>query len=153
MQLYSPEWVEAFNRAADQVAAEEVTAAQDATGITPEETHAPEAAGTGGGGPGDFRLLQVVHGAPGGTVRVGLESSGGRLVMTREPPTEPAPEVTLTVEYQDAVALSRGDIDPARLISTGRVKVRGNLSVLVAGQSLLARVAARVAPLPGGPAG
>ena len=149
MQLYSPEWVEAFNRAAAEVTAHPGPAGD----VAGAQAGAEEPGGTAPSRQRDFRLLQVVHGAPEGTVRIGLEASAGRLVMTREPPDEPAPEVTLTVDYADAVALSRGEIDPARLIASGRVKVRGDLSVLVAGQSLLTRVATRVTPLSEGTVG
>jgi SCP-2 sterol transfer family len=136
VRIYSPEWVDAFNRAA-------------AGEHTDGEVAGDDADAKGGG---DFRLLQVVNGAPEGTVHIGIESTGGRVVMTLGPPAEPAPEVTITIDYDDAVALSRGELEPARLVAAGRVKVRGNLSVLVDGQAVLAGVAARVAEL-SGPAG
>ncbi len=142
MRIYSAEWVEAFNRAATPTASD----AADPTDPTAEAGADADADGRG-----DFRLVQVVDGAPQGTVRIGLESTDGRVVMTLDPPPHPAPQVTLSLHYEDAEALSRGDIDPARLVATGRVKVRGDLSVLVAGQALLAEVAARVADLSGTP--
>ena len=121
MHLYSPEWVAAFNEAV--------------AGVEPAE-------------PGlSFRLLQVVHGGPDGTVRVGLHVHGGRVTLVRDPEDEPAPQVTVSVSYEDAVALSRGALDPAGLLASGRVRVRGDLSVLVKGQALLAAAAARLGPL------
>ena len=125
----------------------------DTSGDTDTSDGPTDAAGTSrrAGAPdgpdGDFRLLQVVHDDPEGTVRIGLASTGGRVTMTREPPDEPAPQVTLSVGYADAAALSRGELEPARLIAAGRVKVRGDLSVLVGGQVLLAAVARRAAAL------
>ncbi len=120
MRIYSPEWVAAFNAAAAATA----PATEDAE---------------------DFALLQVVEGAPEGTIRIGLSSVDGTVAMTLDPPDAPAPQVTLAIGYDDAVALSQGRIDPAQLVAQGRVKVRGDLSVLVGGQALLAAVAARVA--------
>jgi hypothetical protein len=38
--------------------------------------------------------------------------------------------------------MARGDLDPARALSTGRVRVRGELAVLVAGQAVLNAAAA-----------
>ncbi len=122
LHLYSEEWVAAFNEAT--------------TGLEP----VPGAS---------FRMLQVVHGGPEGTVRVALSAHDGRLTLEREPGDEPAFQVTVSVHYDDAIALATGGLDPARLLAEGRVKVRGNLSVLVSGQALLAAAAARLEPLSG----
>ncbi len=124
MRFYSPEWVAAFNQAVAELAPLDVPS-------------------------GDFALLQVVHGGPSGTVRVGLSVDGGRVTMALDPPEEPAPQVVLSVGYDDAAALARGELEPARLVASGRVKVRGDLSVLVGGQALLVAVAARAASLAG----
>jgi hypothetical protein len=39
--------------------------------------------------------------------------------------------------YDDALALARGSLQPADALAAGRVRVRGELSVLVAGQAVL----------------
>jgi putative sterol carrier protein len=70
---------------------------------------------------------------------MGLEPTDG--------PTNEPVNVTLSLSYEDAAALSRGEVDPATLVGTGRVRVRGDLSVLVAGQTLLASAAPRLAEL------
>lgn len=57
------------------------------------------------------------------------------------------PQVTVMVAYEDAVALARGDVDPATLLRAGRVKVRGDLSALVTGQAILAEAANRLGSL------
>lgn len=124
MRLYSPEWVAAFN---------EAVAGMDAAGGTGAEI--------------SFRMLQVVHGSPEGTLRVGLSAEGGTVRMVLGPPDEPEPEVTVSVDYEDAAALARGDTDPAQLLAAGRVKVRGDLSVLVKGQVALAEAAGRLEAL------
>ncbi len=141
-RLYSEEWVAAFNEAV--------------AGLEPERGVS-------------FRMLQVVHGGPEGTVRVALSVEDGRVHLERQPPElqppeqpgpcapgpgTPAREVTLSVRYEDAVLVARGELDPAGLLAAGRVKVRGDVSVLVSGQSLLASVARRLEglserPLPG----
>jgi hypothetical protein len=146
MRFYSDEWVTAFNEAVTgpQAGQDESSASPDGR---PDHAGAVRVGGVAATPDGDFRLLHVVHDGPEGTVRIGLESVAGVITMTREPPDDPAPQVTLSVAYADAAALSRGDLDPAGLIATGRVKVRGDLSVLVGGQALLAAVARRVAAL------
>jgi hypothetical protein len=135
--LYSPEWVAAFNAAVADLDVSSVDAG-------------PSLAVTDGG----FRVAQVVHHVPGAQetseIRVILALADGRLTMGLEPtddPTDDPVNVTLSLSYEDAAALSRGEVDPAALIGTGRVRVRGDLSVLVAGQALLAAAAPRLAEL------
>jgi putative sterol carrier protein len=120
VRLYSAEWVAAFNEAV--------------AGLEPE----PDVS---------FRMLQIVHGGPDGTVCIALTGRDGHVSMEREPGDEPAPDVTVSVQFDDAVALARGELDPAGLLAAGRVRVRGDLSVLVRGQSLLAAAARRLEPL------
>jgi putative sterol carrier protein len=135
--LYSPEWVAAFNTAVADLDMSSVDAG-------------PSLAVTDG----RFRVAQAVHDAPGAQetseIRVILALADGRLVMGLEPAddqTNDPVNVTLSLSYEDAAALSRGEVDPAALIGTGRVRVRGDLSVLVAGQALLAAAAPRLAEL------
>ncbi|MDA8309296.1 MAG: SCP2 sterol-binding domain-containing protein [Actinomycetota bacterium] len=127
MRLYSEEWVAAFNEAV--------------AGLEPE----PDVS---------FRMLQMVHGGPEGTVHVALSVEGGRVRLQREvagspagPAPRPAAQVTVSVRFEDALALAQGELEPAALLAAGRVKVRGDLSVLVRGQALLAAAAARLGPL------
>jgi putative sterol carrier protein len=120
VRFYSPEWVAAFNDAV--------------SGLEPVDGNS-------------FRLLQVVHGGPEGTLEIALVVDEGHVELQRDPPADPAPQVTVSLGYDDAAALSRGELDPARLLASGRVKVRGDLSVLVRGQELLAEAAGRLATL------
>ncbi len=90
---------------------------------------------------GRFRVAQEVRGAPDGDVRLVLQAADGSLTFSLGPLGGPAPtdevEVTIALEYADAVALSRGELSPAEALTGGRIRVRGDLSVLVAGQELL----------------
>ena len=89
-------------------------------------------------------------------VRIVLSVHEGRVALERvqdaEPASqdaEPAPpvEVTVSMQFDDALALAQGELDPARLLAAGRVRVRGDLSVLVRGQELLAAATARLGSL------
>jgi putative sterol carrier protein len=66
--------------------------------------------------------------------------------LTDAEPAAP-PDVTVSVQFDDALALARGELDPARLLAAGRVRVRGDLSALVRGQELLARATTRLGSL------
>ena len=46
--------------------------------------------------------------------------------------------------YEDALALALGRLDPADALAAGRVRVRGDLAALVAGQEVLAAAASRL---------
>ncbi len=151
-RFYSPEWVAAFN---------EAVADLDPAGV--------DLGGSRAAGDGRLRVAQLVQGAPGGDLRVLLALVDGRLRLAVRPvdavgaagepgggpdrPGEPgaaddeAPDVTVSLSYDDARALSRGELDPAEAIGQGRVRVRGELAVLVAGQALLSAAAGRLAGL------
>ena len=120
VRLYSPEWVAAFNEAVADLPASEETA---------------------------FRMLQVVHGAPEGTIRIALDVDGPRVALVLDAPEEPEPDVTVVLSYEDAAALAAGTLDPASALAEGRVRVRGDLAVLVAGQAILGAASARLGGL------
>jgi len=120
VRLYTPEWVAAWNEAVRGLGAPARVA---------------------------FRMLQVVEDAPDGTVRVLLEVGDDGASLVLDPPDEPAPQVTVSLSYEDAGALARGELDPARMLAEGRVRVRGDLAVLVAGQGVLAEAAGRLGGL------
>ncbi|MGH9087568.1 MAG: SCP2 sterol-binding domain-containing protein [Acidimicrobiales bacterium] len=144
-RFYSKEWIASFNEAVADLAP-----AGDAAG--------GEELGTVGGR-ARYRVAQLVSGSPDGELRIVLEVAGDRLRLERIAPgggdlapghgdgTGAEPDVTVVLSYEDAAALSRGELDAARMVGTGRLKVRGNLSLLVAGQALLAAAADRLAPL------
>ena len=133
-RFYSEEWVAAFNRAVEGLEAGAV------------DTGASLAADGG-----RFRVAQVVHGAPGGEVAVTLEVDGGRLRLELAPAGaargEPRADVVVSLSYDDAAAMARGQLEPASAVAEGRIRVRGDLAALVAGQALMVAAAERLAGL------
>ena len=93
---------------------------------------------------GSFSVAQEVHGGPDGDVCLLLTAEAGtaRLAVAPLDATPATPvDVTIVLAYEVAVALATGVLTPAEALTDGHVRVRGDLSVLVAGQALL--VAAR----------
>jgi hypothetical protein len=133
----SPEWVQAFNRALADLDLTDAVAAAGAGSLTVAQ--------------GTFRVAQVVTGGPeglagpgaatpdpnGSTVRTVLTVAGGRLSLVEDPTEAISSNVTMVLGYDDALAMARGELRPADALATGRVRVRGELSVLVAGQAVL----------------
>ena len=129
MRLYSDEWIAGFSQAV--------------AGLELE----PDVS---------FRMLQVVLGSPEGTLHLVLSVRDGRVTLERVTQADaeiapkegnPAPQVTIALQFDDALALAQGELEPARLLAAGRVRVRGDLSVLVRGQALLAAAAGRLGSL------
>jgi hypothetical protein len=88
-----------------------------------------------GGPDGDVRLVMTVDA---GAIRLGLDSAGDPDGEGSEGSGRPPrPDVTITLSYADAASLSTGELSPADALNAGRVRVRGDLSVLVATQNLL----------------
>lgn len=134
-RFLSAEWVAATNRALE--GADEAIAATGSTSLA--------AAG------GRFRVSQLVALGPDsgdGSVRTTLVVEGGRvwLELDEQPgdQPEPPPDVEVILSYDDAAALARGDLRPADALRTGRIRVRGDLSVLMAGQAILQAAADRL---------
>jgi hypothetical protein len=100
---------------------------------------------------GPVTVVQEVRDSPDGDVRLILEIEEDGVHLRVEAPDEsqapgdesPLPTVTIAVSYADAASLSRGELTPAEALNAGRIRVRGDLSALVAGQEML--VAARSA--------
>ena len=134
----SPEWVQAFNAALAGLDLREAIAAAGAGSLT--------ASG------GTFRIAQIVTGSPGGapdgtvsadgTVSTLLTVEDGRITLETAPPGSRGADVTIVVSYDDAFAIARGALDPADALAAGRVRIRGELAVLVAGQTVLNAAAA-----------
>ncbi|MGH9110522.1 MAG: SCP2 sterol-binding domain-containing protein [Acidimicrobiales bacterium] len=138
-RLYSPEWLAAFNEAVGGASPGQAGDTDDGS---------PPAGGCSQPAGGSYRVAQVVTGGPEGDVRVVLEVAGDRLRLEREDPDAPGDaDVTVVVAYGDAAAMARGATDAAAMVRAGRVKVRGNLSMLMASQALLAAAADRLAPV------
>jgi hypothetical protein len=125
----SPAWVQAFNTAL--------------AGLDLTDAIAEAGAGSLTAAQGTFSVAQVVTDAPampgasGGIVRTVLTVDDGRIMLTADPGEALSTNVTIVVAYVDALAIARGELDPADALAAGRVRVRGELAVLVAGQSVL----------------
>jgi hypothetical protein len=92
---------------------------------------------------GTFTVAEEVRGGPDGDVRMVLRSADGTLVLEVGPldGTPADATVTIALDYDAAVNLAQGGLSPTEALNAGRIRVRGDLSVLSAGQELL--VAAR----------
>ncbi len=129
-RFLSPEWVAALNAALDGVVVD---------GPGPE-------AGLATVG-GRFTVAQEVRGTPEGDLSLRLLVEDGSLSfvlsgLADDPAvgTEAAdqtPHVTVALSYEDAAAMSKGELAPADALNAGQIRVRGDLSVLVASQSML----------------
>ena len=121
-RFLTPDWAEAFNAALDGVVL---------PGPGPDAGLAAA--------DGKFTVAQEVRGTPVGDIRLVLRASDGTLVLDVGPLGEAgeAAEVTIALEYEDAAALAQGRLSPAEALNAGRIRVRGDLSVLTAGQDLL----------------
>lgn len=82
--------------------------------------------------PGLTALLQFdVTGGPQGEVTYHWALEDGRLASGAEG-TADAPDVTVTMGWDDAAAVQRGDLDPNVAFMQGRMKVAGSMAVMLA---------------------
>lgn len=134
-RFLTPEWVAAFDAA---LARAELPPLADEAGLTASS--------------GRFTVREEVRGGPDGDVVVTLRADDGTLRASWSRPGEPAgdepgPDVTVVLAYDDARDLVSGTLSPATALAEGRIKVRGDLSVLVASQALLAAAQPAVEPV------
>jgi putative sterol carrier protein len=126
-RFLSEAWVEAFNAALEGT-------------VLP----APPADAGLGAADGRFTVAQEVHGTPEGDLRILLRIADGTGRLERQDPADgdgpggAVPDVTIALSYEDAAALSAGELSPAEALNAGRIRVRGDLSVLVTAQEMLA---------------
>jgi SCP-2 sterol transfer family len=148
----SPEWVQSFDAALGALDLSDAVAAAGAGSLAAAD--------------GSFSVVQVVTGVPGGvagtgaaatpvgagaadatdTVLLVLTVADGRAHLALDPSGQAAGTATIVLGYADALAMARGELDPAGALAAGRVRVRGDLAALVAGQDVLAAAAARLGP-------
>jgi hypothetical protein len=140
----SPEWVQSFDDALSALDLSDVVAAAGARSLAAAD--------------GTFSVVQVVTGvppvagrfgpddeAPAATdVRVVLTVADGRAHLALDPSGDVPGTATIVLGYADAAAMARGELDPADALAAGRVRVRGDLAALVAGQDVLAAAATRL---------
>jgi putative sterol carrier protein len=91
---------------------------------------------------GRFTVAEEIRGGPDGDVRLVLRTGDGALALELLAIESGAGEaehddVTIALDYADAVSLAQGALSPAEALTAGRIRVRGDLSVLAAGQELL----------------
>jgi hypothetical protein len=132
IRFLSEEWIEAFDEAL-------------------RGAEAPEETGSIRAGSGTYSVEQQVRDVPwrdpaAGPLRMVLSVEDGR-VSVGEAAGDVGADVVISLGYADAAALSRGELDPTEALASGRVHVRGDLAVLVAGQALMATAAGRGAAL------
>jgi putative sterol carrier protein len=144
----SPEWVQSFNDAVSTLDLSEAITSAGAGSLTASR--------------GSFAVAQVVTDAPvtdtrearatsgdtasGNVVRAVLRVDEGHISFELDPDDAIAADVTIVLDYADALAIARGELEPADALAAGRVRVRGELAVLVAGQAVLSAAAAAAGP-------
>jgi hypothetical protein len=142
----SPEWVQSFDDALSTLDLSDVVAAAGARSLAAAD--------------GTFSVVQVVTGVPPTgpaahagpddespattDVRVVLTVADGRARLALDPSGDVAGTATIVLGYADAAAMARGELDPADALAAGRVRVRGDLAALVAGQDVLTAAATRL---------
>ena len=134
----SPEWVGSFDAALRELDLTDAVAAA--------------AAGSLAAADGRFSVVQVITGVPadvhpaGGDVHLVLTVAEGRARLELDPDGSVSGTATIVLGYAEAVAMAQGRLDPADALAAGRVRVRGDLAALVAGQDVLADASARLEP-------
>jgi hypothetical protein len=138
----SPEWVQSFDAAlsaldlSDAVAAAatgSLAAADGAFSVAQLVSGVP--ADVAGGGEGSESEVSVVLSVAEGRAHLALDGDGALAARAT---------ATIALGYADALALALGRLDPADALAAGRVRVRGDLAALVAGQEVLAAAATRL---------
>jgi len=120
-RFLSAAWIDAFNEAVADV---EVRPPGPGAGLATRD--------------GAFALCQVVTGGPDDEVRTTLSVRDGRVQMA---PGDGGAEVTIRLSWDDALSMATGTLSPGEAIAAGRVRVRGDLSVLAEAQAVLAALA------------
>ncbi len=132
----SPAWVESFDTALSVLDLADAIAAAGAGSLAAAD--------------GRFTVVQVVTAVPddvqagGGDVHLVLTVEDGRARLALDEAGTATGTATIVLGYPEAVAMARGELDPADALAAGRVRVRGDLAALVAGQDVLATATARL---------
>jgi hypothetical protein len=132
----SPAWVESFDAALEALDLSDAVAAAGAGSLAAAD--------------GRFSVVQVVTGVPedvqagGGDVHLVLTVAEGKAHLELDPAGTLGSTATIVLGYAEALAMARGELDPADALAAGRVRVRGDLAALVAGQDVLAEATVRL---------
>jgi hypothetical protein len=130
----TPEWVQSFDAALGALDLHDAIAQAGAGSLAAAD--------------GAFSVLQVVDGVPDGGEerRLLLQVAEGRAHLSLDTAGTASGSATIVLGYEDALALAHGRLDPADALAEGRIRVRGDLAALVAGQEVLAAAAALLGP-------
>jgi putative sterol carrier protein len=90
-------------------------------------------------------VQQNVTGAPEGDTSYFLKLDGGQAQMGIGE-TE-GPDVTITQDYDTAVAISKGELNAQNAFMTGKLKVAGNMAKLMQNQGAFAGLESALKPL------
>jgi putative sterol carrier protein len=82
--------------------------------------------------------VQQVISTPEGERRYWMQTEDGTIEMGSG--DVPSPDATITQDYDTAVALARGELNPVSAYMTGKLKISGNLMMLMGLQSALAEL-------------
>ncbi len=130
-RFLSPAWVERFN---------ELTASHRVALPGPEAGLAAQS--------GAFTMAELVQGGPEGEICTLVRVDGGRVSMALvDPDAAGQADVAVRLSWDDAVALSQGRLAPYQALAGGRIRVRGDLSVLAAAHGALGELQPLVAQL------
>jgi len=132
----SPAWVESFDTALSALDLADAIATAGAGSLAAAD--------------GRFTVVQVVTGVPedvhtgGGDVHLVLTVADGQARLALDEAGTATGTATIVLGYREAVAMARGELEPADALAAGRVRVRGDLAALVAGQDVLATATAKL---------
>lgn len=93
----------------------------------------------------DLDLQFVVTSAPDGDIDYRMLVREGDVRLARE--TSDAPDVTVTNTYETAAGISKGELNTQMAFMTGKLKVAGNMAVLMRHQGVVNHVSAALADL------
>jgi hypothetical protein len=84
-------------------------------------------------------LRQVVRGGPAGDVSYTVCIERGRLDVHPDAAERPGPpDLTLVTDYATAAAINKGELDAQQALASARLRISGNLDVLMRGGRSLA---------------
>jgi putative sterol carrier protein len=90
------------------------------------------------------RMLQVITG-PDGDTRYWITIADGSIDMGVG--AIEGPDVTISQSYETAVALARSELSPVTAFMTGKLRVQGNMGLLLGLQGALSRLPTAMATL------
>jgi alkyl sulfatase BDS1-like metallo-beta-lactamase superfamily hydrolase len=83
----------------------------------------------------DLAIQQVVTEAPEGEIRYTVRVRDGRVTLT--PGDDPTADVTFTEDWDTARRVAAGELNAPTAFMTGRIRVAGNVAVLLDAQGSL----------------